>query len=126
MRLDHFQTIMANNAPRPNPNKKKSQKLCSCVVPKDLHVPGSKPLGKSGWRLINVFLAVICPHRNLVWALLDFSCLVQLHIIISCDVPWKVKDIHPNSPVSSNYVLSYIRRPLIDMATTALGVSLVA
>jgi hypothetical protein len=125
MRLDHFQTIMANDAPGPNPNKKKSQKLRSRVVPEDLHVPGSKPLGKSGRRLINVFLAVICPHRNLVWALLDFSRLVRLHII-SRDVPWKVEDIHPNSPVSSDYVLSYIRRPLIDVATTALGVSLVA
>jgi hypothetical protein len=56
------------------------------------------PGSSSALRIINIFAAFI--SKDWVFAIVNFICLVHLHVIIRRQQPWSMADFNPKSLVS--------------------------
>ena len=90
-----FEEITAICQMGPNQNKEKAARLHWFAVLEHLIDACSSEKDHT----LTIFAAVI--SEDDVWAVLDFSRLVQIHVI-SCDMMWEAADFEPGSPVSVN------------------------
>lgn len=96
MSKEIYDHIISKNIPGTNADLNKSELLRSFVFPEEYIEPGSSARRP---RRINIFAAFVSDEW--VWALMDFSRLVQMHVI-SRDRPWEASDFLVSSPVSSS------------------------
>jgi hypothetical protein len=82
-----FDKIVAFCQPGPNTDKCKAKQLRRFAVPSEFVEPATND---SGGRSITIFAAIVGEQD--VWALVDFSRLVRIHII-SCDAVWRGEEL---------------------------------
>src|ERR1700683_514464 len=88
-----FDKIVALCQPGPNADKRKAEQLRRFTVPSEFVEPATNDTKGSS---LTVFAAIV--EKEHVWALLDFSQLVHIHVI-SRDMAWHKCDLELDSKV---------------------------
>lgn len=95
-----FQSFLAGDCPGPNKDHKKANQMQTFSVPAQFIEDCSSP---NKAQTLTIFLALI--SGDYVWALVDFSRLVRIHIISRAQM-WTEYDLKTSSAVCHKYLLT--------------------
>lgn len=96
MKCEDYDEIVSKDAPGPNADKDKAERLRSFVMP--ARFVNRKSSNPDRTRFINVIAAFVSNDNAIL--IVDFSRLSRLHVT-SLDRPWQEADFDPSSSVSA-------------------------